>query len=73
MNDIAIVRRKKVEELTGRSYSSIRRDMAVAGFPRPVQIGPRAIGWRLAEVQAWIESRVEAALPQACRSGKGEA
>lgn len=73
MNGIAIIRKKQVEELTGRSYSSIRRDMAVAGFPRPVQIGPRAIGWRLADVQKWIESRAEAALPSVGKSAKGAA
>ena len=63
MNDIAILRKRQVEEMTGRSYSSLRRDMERGDFPRPVQIGPRAIGWRTGEVRNWIESRVTAALP----------
>ena len=65
MNDVAILRKRQVEELTGRSYSSIRRDMARGAFPKPVQIGPRAIGWRSDEVRAWLTSRSTAALPPA--------
>jgi prophage regulatory protein len=63
MNEVAILRKYQVEELTGRSYSSIRRDMARGDFPKPVQIGPRAIGWRSQEVRAWLESRTTASLP----------
>lgn len=64
MTDISILRKRQVEEMTGRSYSSLRRDMAAGEFPRPVQIGPRAIGWRAGEVQSWLASRVTATLPQ---------
>lgn len=60
MNEAAILRKWQVEELTGRSYSSIRRDMARGEFPRPVQIGPRAIGWRSEDVRAWLNSRAPA-------------
>ena len=62
MNDISILRKRQVEEMTGRSYSSLRRDMINGNFPKPVQIGPRAIGWRAFEVRTWIESRAVAAL-----------
>jgi len=62
MNDLAILRKRQVEEMTGRSYSSLRRDMERGDFPKPVQIGPRAIGWRSGEVRGWIESRGPAAL-----------
>jgi prophage regulatory protein len=27
-------------------------------FPPPVKIGPRAVGWRSTEVDAWIAERV---------------
>ena len=59
MNKIAILRKRQVEELTGRSYSSLRRDIARGEFPAPVQIGPRAIGFRADAVYAWVESRPE--------------
>lgn len=60
-----ILRKRKVEEISGRSYSSIRRDIARGVFPQPVQIGPRAIGWRSEDIQAWLDSRAPAALPPA--------
>ena len=63
MTEISLIRKKQVEALTGRSYTSLRRDMKTAGFPRPIQIGPRAIAWRLADVRAWIDSRSTATLP----------
>jgi len=65
VDELSILRRSQVEKLTGRSYSSIRRDIARGAFPKPVQIGPRAIGWRSHEVRAWLDSRTVAALPPA--------
>ena len=63
MNTIAILRKRQVEDLTGRSYSSLRRDMQRVEFPMPVQIGPRAIGWRTEHVQMWLDARQVAHLP----------
>lgn len=63
MNDIAIFVKKQVVELTGRSYSSLRRDIANGAFPAPVQIGPRQIGWRASEIRAWVDGLQRAALP----------
>lgn len=62
MNDVAILRKRQVENLTGRSYSSLRRDMAAGLFPRPLQLGPRSIGWRASEIESWLEARPRAAL-----------
>jgi prophage regulatory protein len=25
-------------------------------FPKPVRIGPRAVGWRESDIQAWMDS-----------------
>lgn len=49
-----LVRLPEVVALVGRSESSIRRDVAAGRFPKPVQIGPRAIGWRASEIEAYI-------------------
>lgn len=56
----AILRQKAVETLTGRSRSSIWRDVRTGSFPKPVRIGQRAIGWFADEIDAYI-----AALPRA--------
>ena len=71
MNDLAILRKRQVEEMTGRSYASLRRDIGRGEFPKPVQIGPRAIGRRSGEVRGWIESRSPAALDAEFISGAG--
>jgi prophage regulatory protein len=58
-----IFRRRQVEQLTGLSRSSIyerlnpRSRYYDADFPKPVQLGARAVGWRASEIAAWIESR----------------
>lgn len=54
-----LVRRSEVERLTGLSRASIYRLMAEAKFPRPIRIGERAVRWLLADLEAFIASRVE--------------
>lgn len=43
---------------TGRSKSSILRDVAAGTFPKPVRIGARAIAWEAAAVDRWIAERL---------------
>lgn len=63
IDDVGLIRKPQLEELVGSSYSTIRRLMLRGEFPRPVQIGPRAVGWRAGAVKAWLASRPEAKLP----------
>jgi|MudIll2142460700_1097286.scaffolds.fasta_scaffold56886_1 prophage regulatory protein len=57
-NGDAIIRRPDVKSLTGLSYSTIYRRVAVGEFPAPVSLtGSRAVGWRLSEVLHWIAAR----------------
>ena len=60
-----IVKRPDVEAATGLSRSSLYRLAAAGEFPRPIKLGPRAVGWRADEIAAWIEERT------AERDGKG--
>lgn len=43
---------------TGLSRSSIYAKMATGAFPKPVQLGPRSVAWRQAEIQSWIAERI---------------
>ena len=52
-----ILRRPAVEQATGLSRSTIYAMMAEGAFPKPVRLGKRAVGWREADVRAWLESR----------------
>jgi len=52
----AILLRPEVIRRTGRGRSSMYRDIAAGTFPKPVALGPRAVGWRESDITAWIES-----------------
>jgi len=56
MNE-AILTRKKVIELTGRSATSLWRDCQAGVFPKPRQVSAARIGWLASEVEKWLQSR----------------
>ena len=56
-NALCILRRKEVEQRIGLARSSLYSLIAANQFPRPVQLSVRAVGWREADVNAWLESR----------------
>ncbi|WP_080421356.1 helix-turn-helix transcriptional regulator [Burkholderia ubonensis] len=55
-----ILRLLGVLDVVGMSKSSwydwVRRGLA----PAPVKLGPRAVGWRAADIEAWLASRQSA-------------
>ena len=56
----AILRLPEVKKSTGLSRSTIYLRIAEGTFPRPISLGGRAVGWLVAEVQEWLERRIEA-------------
>jgi prophage regulatory protein len=52
-----LLRRREVEEITGLARSSIYEKIKNDVFPRPVQIGKRAVAWKESDVKAWIRSK----------------
>ena len=54
-----ILRLPQVAELVGLRRSMIYRLMQEGEFPRPVRLAPRAVGWRMSDLQAWIAAREE--------------
>lgn len=53
-----IIRRRIVEERTGLCRSDLYAKIARGEFPKPVRLGPQAVGWVEAEVEAWIADRI---------------
>lgn len=49
-----LIRIKTVCELTGLGKTSVYN---IPDFPRRVVLSRRAVGWKLSQVQNWIESR----------------
>lgn len=52
-----LIRSREVQARTGLPKSSLHRMARAGAFPSPVKLGVRAVAWREADVDAWIESR----------------
>lgn len=48
---------RQVVRLTGLSRATIYRLRVLGDFPQPRRLSSRRVGWRLSDVEAWIESR----------------
>jgi prophage regulatory protein len=56
---LSILRRKQVEKRTGLSRSTIYLRIQEGTFPRPINLGTRAVGWLENEIEAWLVARME--------------
>ena len=52
-----ILRRKDLEAMIGLSRSTIYKLISENMFPKPVKLGPRAVGWRLSDIEDWLDTR----------------
>ena len=43
--------------MTGLSRTSIWRQVDRGTFPKPVKLGPRAVGWRASDIEEWLRNR----------------
>src|SRR5438552_7877619 len=55
-----ILRLPDVKRSTGLSRSTIYLRIAQGTFPKPVSLGGRAVGWLEAEIQEWLQRRIDA-------------
>jgi prophage regulatory protein len=55
----AILRLPDVKRLIGLSRSTIYQLVAQGSFPKPVHLGERSVGWVQAEVEQWLQRRIE--------------
>ncbi len=53
-----ILRLPDVLDKISVSRSTIYHWVSKGSFPRPIRLGRRAVGWREADVNAWIAARV---------------
>jgi prophage regulatory protein len=53
-----LLRLKEVIEIVGMKRSTIYEHIQASSFPRPINIGPRAVAWLNTDIQAWIAQRV---------------
>ncbi|MCP3928005.1 MAG: AlpA family transcriptional regulator [Bacteroidetes bacterium] len=53
-----ILRRNHVLRRTGLSRSTIYLLIKKGDFPKPIHLGPRAVGWLENEINEWLEKKV---------------
>jgi prophage regulatory protein len=58
-----ILRLPAVRAVTGLSRSTLYNRMSEGRFPAPISLGGRAVGWIEAEVQEWLEERIQTSRP----------
>ena len=54
-----ILRMPDVMKKIGASRSTVYRLMAEENFPRSIKVSKRNIGWRLNDVENWLDHRAE--------------
>lgn len=55
----SILRRNQVEDKTGLSRSTIYQRIQEGTFPRPINLGARAVGWLENEIEAWLTACID--------------
>lgn len=52
-----VLRKHELCKLLGISPATLDRQRTRGDFPAPIKLGEQAVGWTMASVQAWIDSR----------------
>ncbi|KVU46577.1 AlpA family transcriptional regulator [Burkholderia ubonensis] len=50
----ALIRRKRVEELTSLSRTTIYQRMREKTFPPSVRLGSKSVAWRIQDIEKWL-------------------
>jgi prophage regulatory protein len=58
LDEVIFFRLPEVRAVTGVSKSSLYALIRSNGFPSPVRLGPRTVGWLRSEVSQWAAERV---------------
>ena len=66
-----ILRWPQLAEIVPISRSHAHALAAEGKFPKPIKLGPRASGWLLSEVNAWLAERVAESRPDSARINVG--
>lgn len=64
-----ILRLPEVMTCTGLSRSTIYLRVSQDTFPKPVNLGGRAVGWVEAEIQEWLQRQIEISRKQSDQPG----
>ena len=57
MNKPIVLRTKDVLNMLGISRTALYAWMQEGNFPPNIKLGARAVGWRYADIEAWLAER----------------
>lgn len=66
----AILRLPEVKARCGLSRSTIYSRVADGGFPKPINLGPRAVGWVEQEIEDWLTRQIEQSRKAQAQGGR---
>ena len=55
-----ILKVKQVAEEINVSVPQVYKLVSLGRFPKPIKLGERGSGWLITEIDAWLQSRVDA-------------
>ena len=55
-----ILKAKQVAEEINVSVPQVYKLVSIGRFPKPIKLGERGSGWLTTEIDAWLQSRVDA-------------
>ena len=55
-----ILRLPAVLSRTGLGRSTVYLYISEGRFPKPISLGPRAVGWLESEIDEWLEQQIQA-------------
>ena len=54
MDERRVLRLEEVCQLVGLARSTIYAKVSAGGFPAPIRLGTRSVGWRLVDIDSWL-------------------
>ena len=60
LNRLRLITKKELRELVPYTPQHIHRLEKAGRFPQRLQLGPNRVGWRLSDIEAWIDARLPA-------------
>lgn len=60
--DLKILTKKELREIVPYTPQHIHRLEKAGKFPRRLQLGANRVGWKLSDIQAWIDGRTSLAV-----------
>ena len=63
MGTTTFLKLPEVRRRTGKSRSTIYAGIADGSFPKPIKLGPRAVGWIESEIESHNQACIDASRP----------